>query len=1302
MRRHFRYIFLALILCISTVSCIEELDAPQIMQENEELTLVPRVKSFTNQYVTKSAYTGNETKIDTLSLLVFDSDGKLVHLHEGEGELVTINKSMLNSPDKKEGLASATVVMFANISIDKICDAGGKSIIANKEVLTLDDMKNYTYHWERGKTFVTDLGDNFTGFPMVGGIKEVDLTATRPQQAPIEVALKILYAKINFSIAVAPGTENEGTGMNFQLKGYTVNNVSKATVLKDLNIEGEETGTVDESSEATASADYDFTSSAASGTATGTADLNGQTVGFTFYVAESRYNHNSDLKGIYPDDNWLAGNDDEDVKGWSSMSEAEKEKNIPNGVKYFYDDLIQQYKPKLAEVDGGKPGKGLATYVTLNGTYTDYRGTVWDVNYKVYLGKDNAHNFHVDRNSEYTNYITIKGIRNNGSYGEGQVWVDHRVDVSLNSDSPNEGADCVTITRETLIDSHIEVRPLRVKFTTSDYIAAVIYLPKYPLDEQGKIIYDCTTEPSSWGQVTEVKGDSNENWIAIENNDGKYNKGKLYCPNGKRKYFTTSLIEELHLDNNAEENGILTDDSGNKFIPLKEDDCAWIYFDENGTVDRRRAQIDVVFYTSTGATTTETFDIYQSGLEEYGGIQFETYEEYLHSYDSEDQYSLDTSPTDYTQQGLDWGVLVDNNSDGILEGSQLSENYIVKSIAGGEDFVNNRYDYGHINDFPDYVTRVKSGTDWVNVDLTKNTGFWFTYKASEKVGMTVIDMGTRPESAYQYCLSKNKFYEDPDGEEHKMAIHWYLPDVYEMKTILQYEGSSDFNSGAYYWSSQPSYTTSVLGGIVSENDEYARIVSSESDTPVDSHRSNQHRIRCAYDKTGEEADMTDRVPNGLGGIIRIPMKAYETYPTVKGYFGNWLNEFEENPKDTPSRPDYSFPKGTDAYTFEHIAINNKIYYIDDPLTKWYYSYITESDNTLYHYPGLSKKEVVKETYTSRYTESTNDKKYERTESTIKGEKIESLPSNEDLIPLDYLDKTDSLTISFNRGSNPSKMLSYSYRREDSNHTITYTQYWDTPQYDSTSVKEDSGYERTIEVSWSIYNDYDVTNRKNTYDIGDQYVYENVTYEITNRRSTFSWQEGYTYYFDLGPTTIDQECFEYVEGTGGWSNPSVYDTYPDNPVVDKLEMFGGNTFTITAKEGYVIQSIKVNYSGSNSVHTSTYIGGDGGASDNRFLRLVETRPTTSNEPPKNMSYSGDGDTGWFKWAAASDNEDVSSVTLNLVTYTVTESFGLGGVTWWDSSFSYIEPADATGYESDFNTSIIIDSFEIRIAKMTIDQ
>lgn len=1098
MKRYLKYIFLALLAGLMTASCVQELELPQsTIIDDAETILVPRVTSFANQYVTRSSYESNETAINSLSVLVFNSEGALVLLQEasdlGGARSITLSKSRLD-------LTSATIVMFANMSIDNIKNASNQSIRDNKSTLTLAGMESYSYHIPENQSVITNLSSGFAGFPMIGGVRGVDLTKSSTQQDPIEVSLKILYAKVNFSISVAQGTENtetgQGSGISFNLTGYSVNNTSLQTSLAIPTIKGEPAkdflgNVIDENVNAEtdgATVSNNYKTTATSGSVSGSTVINGQPLTFTFYVSESRYNHNSDLTGVYPDDSWLTLKETEDIKN---------SEDKPNGVKYFYDDLIQQYKPRLAEdVEGGSPGKGLATYVLLNGNYTDYRGTSWNVNYKVYLGKDNAQNFHVDRNSEYTNYITIKGIRNNGSYGEEDVWVDHRVNVSYTGSGAD---DCVTITRETLIDSHIEVRPLRVKWEEGEYTFARVFLPYYTQDG-GK----------TWAQRDEVTAQM-KNWIGIELGD---KTGSLYCSGdnnpskGKRKYFTEALVSDL---NKASENtDIISEEGQDKFIALANDQCAWVYIDEywndtstatNPATQDRTAKIVVEFCTiadnKISVKNREEYILLQQPLINIDGKYYiENYEEYLHSYDSHDKYNIRTSPTDYSGQGLQWGY------------TQTGANRVSKSqfvtkmpMSQWTDWTpdnSEAYDFIHAKDveanqaLSGYKIVDKDGND---IDLTRNTGYNFTYTASANNGITISSMDKMPESAYQYCLSKNKFKEGTDGQDNEMLIRWYVPDVYELSEIFLSE-ESPLSNESYYWSSQAPYVTGqssfFSADIASEVVDQARLVSKE-DGIGSKPRTEKHRIRCLYNRNGETANMENRTPEGIGGLMKIPM-------TVKdnGYFDHspWFTNLGVIETDYADAS-YRYPMG-DTYAvgnkdrddaddyFGGVLINGVHYYSKNPLdseNNW--GKLGLTDNTITYdamnpgkWPGLSNMEAEEITL-GRYRLTDKKKQITRSYTSRSGRKIDAMPENINDIYLDHNEESENnLKISFDKGTNNSNSPKYEYYNEDGNAAKqqTWVKYWNVPEYTSqdfpsTDKKTFSAPER--EVS---YTDSEVKNK----------------------------------------------------------------------------------------------------------------------------------------------------------------------------------------------------------------------------------
>ena len=1088
MKRYLKYILLSLVAASLAVSCLEELEpTPSLTANDEVAVLVPRVKSFTNQYVTKSDYNEAEITLTSLKVLVFNKGGKLIHHQDVpvDSRTISLNKSMLNSPDNGD-LSSATVVMLANMDLARL-KKGDTPLSNNLSALQLDDLENYSYSHEQ--TVYTSLESGFKGFPMIGGTTGVDLspTSSTSQQAPVVVDLKILYAKVNFEISVDQDGENQRVDpsntkqMQFQLDKYAVYNASKVTTLAIPNNEGEPVrdflGNVpDESNipgtdEATFSADYAYTSGAGANlNINKTVTLGGEPILFTFYIAESRYNHNltlEELRGIYPDSGWVTSAQNDDVKGWENLSAEEKKlpQNKLNNVKYLYDDLIQQYKPKLADVAGASPDKGKASYVLLTGKYTDYRGTVWDVDYKVYLGKDNSQNFHVDRNSEYTNYISIKGIRNNDDYYDKDengnkvdqhIWIDHRVNVSYNGSGVD---DHVTITRETLLDAHIEVRPLRVKWDNNEFDGVRIYLPT---NDNGSLV--------DWIGIERFTGNNNADGSTYCLIDDEANPGKKKS-SGKRKYFTTDLISELQTKEG--EYGVRVDeDTYKKYIYLLNGDCAWIYFDENlGSADRP-AEIRLEFYTPSGKTKDVVYKVNQRGLQTVGGYAIESYEEYLHSYDSEDKYNLSTSPVDYTQQGLAWG----------FQDHKLSQSILVSSIDAPlkDDMIKlYSYDYFHERDNSSFKPYKKTSGSWAIASF--GTGHTFTELASANRDIAVRDMGTIPENAYQYCLSKNKF-EVVDLEEVTMTINWYLPDAYEMQAILDAgqsgNSTADFDSDAFYWSSQPSYDTE-LQMYINEDIENAIAVSAQGGID-DRPRNNQNRIRCVYNPNAKPIspeDMEDRVPDGIGGNYSIYMKAW--YNGENAYFSGYLPE-ENISKNTVEYiyDDDSFIYPTKANSYQNSDAEFNYFITEDKYGNTVEGFSLDPSNTnnwnvgtyynsaqmlqtangyyttLFKYPGLSSFTLKKHSegdFSAPTSEEKIDKEIKTETSTIKLEK--DLPSSTDL---SSLDPGKMLNINF---GNPQGSMNPTFVYDELvyDNKIENTRKWNVPTYelDSYEVEGDS-------------------------------------------------------------------------------------------------------------------------------------------------------------------------------------------------------------------------------------------------------
>lgn len=1301
-----------MLVAVLLTSCVKELELAPSMSDSELTTLVPRVKSFTNQYITKAAYTDQEKAVNSLAVLIFDNNGNLVDTQTGTST-VTINKTML----KKKEMSASTVVMFANISLNNIVNASG-SPITSKTDLHIDDIADYSYSLPEGSAIITSLETGFAGFPMMGIQEGVNLTPTSTQQNAIQVDLKILYAKINFEIGVADGTENTGTGMKFQLNSYEVFDAPLSTALAQPA--------------ATVSSQYDAPEKVSASDAS-IATLNGTPLKFTFYVAENRYTHNANLANVYPSSEWVAN---------------------PSP----YDNLKQQYKPAVASAS---TADGNPTYVVISGKYTDYRGKEWTVDYTVYLGKDNHANFDVDRNSEYTNILTIKGIRNSDTYGNDaqSVWIDHRVHATTNSLAGN-----VTITRETLIDSHIEVRPLRVKWDGDTYDRVNLYLPS---DENNNLIA----------------------WIGIEKfTRDNCQDGATYCftpdgnSTGKRKYFTTGLINELQ--SMGGDLGIKTDANGRKYLDMYNGHCAWIYFDENTSNSQRHADIKLDFYVDNNVVASETYVITQQGLQTIGNAIIESYEEYLHSYDPVDKYNLSTSPVDYTQQGLAWGASV-----------TISEDVIVAATPTLPGLVSQRYDYFHRNDVPagdSYYTYTKnsSGNFALTPDATQNfgNGLIFTDRASEKQKITVMDMGTIPSNAYQYCLSKNKFREDAE-DNHTLDIHWYLPDAHELNSLLQanqaYNTPADLKSDAKYWTSQPAFT-----GILTQNLAYlnempdsARAVSAEG--IKNEARNIQGRIRCFYSLDGiKGVDMSDRVPDGLGGNHSILMKG----KPEKGYFHYLLKDktvtVPENIVEDFTNTEPYYPKNeTTGTEFNYVSIVDKTnttregfkknpanwneYIIDlDFLGEYPTGYYT----TLATYPGLTEYTTEKmgrsildigldlpiighvsllkaaeylginvdqwlaiNAYKPTTTPLSQTQKL--TASKYIDLREDPIPENADLRPLD-----DKLKISFGSANSAGNKPDFEYYELINKTESSNIRYWIPPNYTETSypltvqsgtysssgtgsangtsiavlgslnsAKQDAfqGSDGALELAKR-----DAITKIKAKIPADMLPYfdeskvvwnpSSITWQtssptVTYQTITNSWTKGYEVICTVNlnasitiSTPPEIKLFIQDSGTGQWSDPEPYSSTSEGPTLtsDELRIYCGNSFTITCTDpDYEITKVKVHFSGSNQI--------EDGVSVDYLARFVDstinlTEPIKGDESSHLFGMEYNEADGWHQWSGSGKQ----SITLNLADYVITSELD-----WGEILSGNLGSAVAYDYEyrtasRNLNQYIVVDRIEVK--------
>lgn len=715
------------IMALATIllsSCAEE----ELMQQNGDkscVQIVGRVPGFTDYDVaTRAAKTPEESAIKYMTLLIYDNAGRLINKQSivSSVPLFVVDRNTL-SQLTSNGIDQADMYMITNIS---------EAEVDGWNILTVDDLMavKHTYN-------VASLDIPANGFPMMGSLKDVNLNPGLViPDSKIEIPLENLFAKIVFNIRLE--TVQEYNDPSFQMVSWEVHNLPKGFGLAGTGTGGQ-----------TSFYNDTFDSPVSSRRFTGANPVTGSnSLSFSFYMPEHKVNPAVEASDYsYPAG--ISVNEKQRFK--PCLVDKECNQNIPDS----YD---------------GEP-----TYVVINGVFTDHQNHQYVVSYKVYLGSDNWQNFQVERNGQYNNSIVIRGITNSQSGEDGSVSIDHRVNVERDD-------ILVHMERETLLDSHFEVRPIRVEM-------------RNPGKVEVRLLGDC-------------------NWVRMEKKASAPSGDATYCTNGKRKYFTTSLMNDLSNDP--------------IYVTSNSDNCVWVYIDENtetisGTVTdekikeqqkkTREAQIEVRFIPegATDPTVVKTYTFEQRYLypvksrSRDGHVYYiEYFEEYLHNFDSDDNFGL----TDY--EGMAWG----------LDGLRLSHKYQAA-------FVNNTSSEG--KNFFTWIAELfgwsqetfvneiqnQSGED-VNYDFylprdnpsggttRAYSGYDYTKEIVEHVGVAdkVLALSEQPASAVEYCYNKNR----RTNAGVVGQVNWYMPSIDEIEDITMAAYTEfDVFQDKYYWSSQPAY-----------------------------------------------------------------------------------------------------------------------------------------------------------------------------------------------------------------------------------------------------------------------------------------------------------------------------------------------------------------------------------------------------------------------------------------------------------------------------------------------------------------
>ncbi len=816
----FTHILAAFAVVLAAAACsFTEIDdvqsAPE--QSSQYLQVVGCVAQYSDRDVaTRSKKEGDEPKVTSMGLALFpiNDDGTIGNCLYYDFEL---GGSIVFIVDRHDEVFNNYVgEPFAMYIFANMQDAEGFPL--NSEDGVGKSLDYFTDCAAAANVKVAEVPAN--GFPMVGSLGDTPTDThtliLKPKQtdanvdglplvddAPtdnLEIPLKSLYAKFSFTISVKPDQEIVGNkAPRFDLTSYAVNNIAR---------------TVDSNSSTNDDTDVIPTSGNVS---MGSYAQGATTAKFYFYLPERYLSPSDNIDNVLP----------------AALKKGTYDKTVDadgNGYRDADEKYHQRFKNLLTD------GKA-ATYVTIKGKYTDHHENTYDVDYNIYLGGNNYDDFNIIRNTHYENSVTIRGISasDDQAVNPGAISIDWRVNVARSTPL------VIGLRRESLLDAHFEVRPLRLRLVGENIptgTSATVQI----LKEDGT-----ATDIPGWVRMEE-SGSTDDDYITAEG-----------LSKGKRKYFTTNLVTET-LASSGKTITVNNLDGSNKTV--------WIYVDENPTEVSRAALLRVTY-----AGDEQDFKIVQNGLHKVTNegrtYYIEQYEEYLYNFDSEDSYGQTK------QEGMPWG----------LNKVQLSNKYT--SFDTDKAGTGWKSDYTSKHPLPYYDFYIaKHDDDNENSDeFTKDGGTLHNYagqKFTKEIaenpnsGVEYHTLGEQAESAVEYCYSRNK--RNSDGT---VDVKWYLPSADELEDFIvpAYSTFEEFQDN-YYWTSQPAYVRNVFYY------EYLRLIGSDDTYAFIIYEDNIEYARAT--KVVYAGGKYDTAPSGLDPtptpLVDNRAKKGETNSHIFGYF----------------------------------------------------------------------------------------------------------------------------------------------------------------------------------------------------------------------------------------------------------------------------------------------------------------------------------------------------------------------------------------------------------------------------------
>lgn len=819
-------------LLLLTTGCTEEdfgFDQPR--PATGGLTLTMSCNDMLPQYVDPAPISraggpkdDDEKRINTLHLFFFDAEtGKLLEPDKGNINFPpyqVLETNVITIPeDAFTQMTNVRIVAIANINGtdnpgqegdgNKFLTEwtpGGRIENGTRDTGTPYLIDNYSklQKWVYAPKLRTAEGISLSqlptaGMPMIGFTSEpINLNEAYNGQNRRDIQLTALMAKVNITVKLTPNQESlDGSLPSMTIRSYGIKNMPTTVCFEKPDVENltEEsltTAEMEEEIEVTLDAPI-------------TINKDSERVSFTYYTYE-----NIQL----PDYSATRPGGGEFFPGGTTKPV------YPENVD---PDDYQRWKPTMARKDR-------ASAMILRGNYITHQGLNYNAQFTIYIGANPNNDFKVERNHEYNNNITVRGLDYVRNSDDNVYNFDARVNVT--TDNPLY----LAIVNERKVDAHAAALPMDVWL-----------LLREPAGTNGE-----NPEGVNHNTTVTIEIPDDCDWISMTMIPRAEMQRKSFTAGaGAEPYFYENMIDYcnngtvFNLNTNLSDHDPIGLDYGRTVTitstPTLNNSRSRVYFyiDENvkpdadGNVPDRYADIRITYTNDKdgGDRRERILQIEQRGLVNINGnwegnngetaeinTYMEYYEEYLEHNDPLDQH---LQPGAF-YEGLPWG----------LKGITL---YNVTGLLPNPP----GFDVYYTNQAFAYTQAV----------LSRN--------GADPLSNLYLFNETKPTSAFHYCYGRNKRNTDGTVAFNK-TNGWYMPGIRELERALvqYYLTFEDFRGNLYL--SAACGKGNGLTDRSKERTELARAtrvdmvngkpkyVDSTEGNPGAVYRDNPHRIRAFY------------------------------------------------------------------------------------------------------------------------------------------------------------------------------------------------------------------------------------------------------------------------------------------------------------------------------------------------------------------------------------------------------------------------------------------------------------------------